>query len=39
MKIYKLITILLGSLMLVGCYSSKSLGTHPERNDKYIFIY
>jgi hypothetical protein len=39
MKTYKLFIILLSGLLLTGCYSTKSLGECPERNDKYLFIY
>ena len=35
----KLLLILLGTIMLTGCYSAKSLKDNPDRQDKYLFIY
>jgi hypothetical protein len=35
----KILLILIGTLMLTGCYSAKSLGEHPDRADKYIILY
>jgi hypothetical protein len=35
----KLLLILIGTIMLSGCYSAKSLGDSPDRADKYIILY
>jgi hypothetical protein len=35
----KILLIIIGTVMLTGCYSAKSLGDNPNRQDKYLFIY
>jgi hypothetical protein len=35
----KILLIIIGTLMLTGCYSAKSLGDNPERADKYVILY
>jgi hypothetical protein len=35
----KILLIIMGTVMLTGCYSAKSLSEHPDRANKYIILY
>jgi hypothetical protein len=35
----KILLIIMGTIMLTGCYSAKSLGDNLNRQDKYLFVY